>query len=203
MRRNQEMAPETDEQGFRTCIASGVRKPKEDMVRFVIGPDGNIVPDLEAKLPGRGLWLSAERDMIHTACAKNLFAKRARCNVRVDTDLAERVEALLARRCVELLQLARRAGLFTAGHDEVRRRLERDSGGMLLAASDGAKGGRDKFKSVASDMPVSDALTGDELGQAVGRERIVHALVASGGMANKLSRELQRLAGMRPLRLAA
>jgi len=189
--------PTADDKGLRTCIASGERKPKEQMVRFVIGPDAKAVPDLDEKLPGRGLWLSAERHMIHTACVRNLFAKRARCQVIADPDLADRVEGLLARRCIELLQLARRSGLLTVGLDEVCRRLDKGVGGLLVAASDGAAGGRRKVAGVAPEVPVVDALTGDELGLVMGRERIVHALVEPGGLADRLVRELGRLAGLR------
>ncbi len=193
----------TDAEGQRTCIASGEKKPKEQMVRFVIGPDATAVPDLDEKLPGRGLWLSAERDMIHTACTRNLFAKRARRQVTADADLADRVEGLLARRCIELLQLARRSGLLTIGFDEVRRRLDGGVGGLLLAATDGAPESRKKVTEMAPDVPVAEALTGDELGLVMGRERIVHALVEPGRMADRLARELGRLAGLRSLPAAA
>ncbi|MEK9723389.1 MAG: DUF448 domain-containing protein, partial [Rhodospirillaceae bacterium] len=133
-----------DADGLRTCIASGVRKPKEEMVRFVIGPDATAVPDLDEKLPGRGFWLSAERDVIHTACARNLFSKRARSQIVAKEDLAARVEDLLVRRCVALLQMARRSGQLTAGADEVGRRLEKGRGGLLVTAIDAAPGGRRK-----------------------------------------------------------
>jgi len=173
------------------------------MVRFVIGPDQTVVPDLEEKLPGKGLWLSADRDMIHTACAKNLFAKRARCRAVVDPDLAGRVEDLLVRRCTALLQMARRAGQLTIGFDEVRRRLADGDGGQLLAASDGGPGGREKITALARETPASAALTGDELGRSMGRERIAHALVAPGRLARRLGRELDRLAGLRSSATAA
>ena len=194
-------APDAD--GLRTCIASGAKKPKEQMVRFVIGPDAKAVPDLDEKLPGRGLWLSAERDMIHTACARNLFAKRARQRVVAETELVDRVEALLAQRCIELLQLARRSGLLTFGFDEVRRRLADGAVGVLITARDAAPDRRAKIAAAAPGLPAKEALTGDELGLVMGRERIAHALVEAGGLADRVARELTRLAGMRTLPAAA
>lgn len=197
MQRNQKERADSETPVTRTCIVSGVQKSKENMLRFVVGPNSEIVPDLEEKLPGRGLWLSAERDMLHTACAKNLFAKRARQKVDVDPALAARVEALLARRCLELLRMARRAGLVTAGFDEVRRCLESGGEGLLVTAVDGAEGARRKIAALAPEAPVAAALSADELGQTLGRERVVHVFVSAGRMADRLLRELRRFAGLR------
>ena len=192
-----------DADGLRTCIASGLRKPKVEMLRFVVSPDDSPVPDLDEKLPGRGLWLSADRDMLNTACARNLFAKRARRQVRADANLAHRVEGLLAKRCIELLQLARRSGVLTVGSDEVGSRLRAGANGLLVLAADGAPTSRRKMAELAPDLVVRDVLSGDELGSVMGRERIVHALVAEGGLAVRLARDLSRLGGFRSASAAA
>ena len=189
--------------GLRTCIASGVRKPKVEMLRFVVSPDDSPVPDLDEKLPGRGLWLSADRDMLNTACARNLFAKYARRQVRADENLAQRVERLLAKRCIELLQLARRSGVLTVGSDEVDSRLRAGANGLLVLAADGVLTSRRKMAELASDLAVRDVLSGDELGAVMGRERIVYALVAEGGLADRLAHDLSRLGGLRPVSAAA
>ena len=192
-----------DVAGLRTCIASGLRRPKAEMLRFVISPDDSAIPDLDGKLPGRGLWLSADRDTIHLACAQNLFARRLRRQVNVDEDLAQRVEVLLAKRCANLLQLARRAGVLTVGSDEVDSRLSRGAKGLLLVATDAAPKSRHRLSELASSLAVQDVLSADELGAIVGRERIVHALVSEGGLADLLARDLSRLAGFRPALVAA
>jgi len=189
--------------GLRTCIASGLRKPKVEMLRFVVNPDDSPVPDLDEKLPGRGLWLSADRDMLNTACARNLFAKYARRQVRADENLAQRVERLLAKRCIELLQLARRSGVLTVGSDEVDSRLRAGANGLLVLAADGVLTSRRKMAELASDLAVRDVLSGDELGAVMGRERIVCALVAEGGLADRLAHDLSRLGGFRPVSAAA
>ena len=95
---------------LRKCIATGALRPKDEMLRFVVGPDGSLVPDLDGCLPGRGLWLSAERDMVNTACAKGLFARAARRKVGLPENLADRLDSLMVRRCLDLIGLARRAG---------------------------------------------------------------------------------------------
>ena len=187
-----------DADGLRTCIASGLRKPKVEMLRFVVSPDDSPVPDLDGKLPGRGLWLSADRDMLNTACARNLFAKCARRQVRADANLAQRVEGLLAKRCIELLRLARRSGMLSVGSDEVGSRLSGGAKGLLVVAADGAPKSRRKIAELALDLVVWAVLSSDELGVVMGRERIVHALVAEGGLADRLARDLSRLDGLRP-----
>src|SRR5262249_58402582 len=99
----------------RTCIVTGDEGTPERMIRFVIGPQGEVVPDLARKLPGRGLWIWAERTAVEQAVARKLFAKAARAAVSVPADLAERVERLLLGRALEDLSRARRAGRAVAG----------------------------------------------------------------------------------------
>ncbi len=102
---------------LRKCIVSGEARPRDRMIRFVACPVGELVPDLDEKLPGRGIWLSAERDMVNTACAKGLFAKAARRVVKVPADLEEVLEGLLVRRCLVLIGLAQRAGDIVQGFE--------------------------------------------------------------------------------------
>src|SRR5258708_22328587 len=94
---------------MRRCIVTGAVRPKPELVRFVVGPDGMVVPDVAARLPGRGLWLTARRDIVDAAVGKRLFGRAARAPVTVAGDLGERVEALLRQRCADLIRLARRS----------------------------------------------------------------------------------------------
>jgi predicted RNA-binding protein YlxR (DUF448 family) len=167
------------------------------MLRFVVAPDGDLVPDVDGGLPGRGLWLSADRDMLNTACAGNLFAKAARTRVRVPADLADRVEGLLLRRCLDLIGLARRAGQAVAGFEKVRARLSAGRAGVLLAAVDGAAGGRARVRARAPNVPVLEVFEAVELGAAMGRERAVHVVVGPGGLAESLLRQAARLEAFR------
>jgi ribosomal protein L7Ae-like RNA K-turn-binding protein len=143
------------------------------------------------------MWLSAERDVLNKALERNVFAKAARRPVVVPADLTQRIEALLARRCLELLGLARRAGQVVAGFDQVRSALAQGQRGIMVEAADGAVDGRDKLHAAARDLPVVRVLTGEELGAAFGRDRFVHVLVETGRLAERLSTEAQRLAGFR------
>ena len=187
-----------EDQPLRRCIVSSEELPKDKMIRFVVGPDHQVVADIEARLPGRGFWLSARRDVINTACDKNRFAKAARAKIKVPSDLADRVEGLLARRCLDLIGLARRAGQAVSGFEKVETWLKSGKpAGVLLAAVDGAEDGRAKVRSWAGKSPVIVALTGDELGQAFARERAVHVILAPGQLANKLLVNAGRLEGLR------
>lgn len=167
-------------------------------MRFVAGPDGTVVPDLACRLPGRGIWLSAQRDMVNTAGAKNLFSKAARRKLVVPPDLGDLIERLLARRCIELLGLARRAGQAIVGFEKVKAELKSRRGALLLAANDGAADGREKIKALAPALPLIELLRIDELGAAFGRSQAVHVLLLPGRLAEGLRIEAARLSGFRP-----
>lgn len=185
----------------RRCIASGQVRPKEELLRFVAGPDGRIVPDLSGRLPGRGLWLTPRRDMMEKACERNLFAKAARASVQVPDDLIGQVDRLLARRCLELLGLARRAGAAVAGYEKVASWLAAGKAGVLFQAIDAAEGGRRKLRALARaagpHVPVIELFTVEELGRALGRGAAVHVAVAPAGIGARLTRETARLSAVR------
>jgi predicted RNA-binding protein YlxR (DUF448 family) len=168
------------------------------LLRFVVAPDGTVVPDIDARLPGRGLWLTPRRDIVDRAVAKRLFARAARRAVSALPDLADRTEILLARRCVDSLGLARRAGLSVAGFDRVAEMLRGGRAALLLGALDGAESGRQKLAALGRGaVPAACVLTAAELGAAFGREHIVHAAIAGGPLCRRVQRDLARLAGLR------
>src|SRR4051812_17343271 len=105
----------------RRCIVTGEVLPEARLLRFVVGPEGEIVPDVAAKLPGRGLWVRAERSAIAQAAAKRLFAKAAKAPVKLDAGLPDRAEACLVERMLAYLGLARRAGELLLGFDQVEK----------------------------------------------------------------------------------
>lgn len=175
-------------------------RPKAALLRFVVAPDGRVTPDIAGKLPGRGLWLTARRDIVATAVTKRLFARAARQPVIVDDDLAERVEALLAERCRDQIGLARRAGQAVMGFAKVEAALAGRKAAVLLAAADGAADGRAKLKALAPGLPLVEQLSGAELGAAFGREHVVHAALAPGRIAQALIADAARLEGFRGAR---
>jgi predicted RNA-binding protein YlxR (DUF448 family) len=184
----------------RRCIATGAVRPKAELIRFVVGPDGEVVPDLAERLPGRGLWVSAEREALRRAQAKGLFAKAARQSVRTPDDLVDRVEALLHRSCIDLIGMARRAGQAVAGYEKVHAWLAEGRAAVLLAASDGAADGRAKLAALAAavrPVPLVEIFSADTLGMAFARDRMVHAAIARGGLAERLVAQAARLNGIR------
>jgi predicted RNA-binding protein YlxR (DUF448 family) len=190
-------AAETAASPRRRCIATGEIHDRGRLLRFVVGPDGTVVPDIEERLPGRGLWLLPRRDIVELAVARRAFARVARRAVSVPSDLAVRLEELLARRCVDSLGLARRAGLAVAGFDRVCEAVRDGRAGLLLCARDGASGGRRKLAGLARDLPCAETMTASELGAAFGRDRIVHAAVGGGKLSRRLLADLDKLAGLR------
>jgi uncharacterized protein len=176
---------------------TGEVKDRLTLLRLVVGPDGAIVPDVEARLPGRGLWLTPRRDIVEQAVAKRIFARAARRPVAAPPELADRIESLLARRCCDALGLARRAGLAVAGFERVGEAVRSGRAGLLLVALDGAEGGGRKLAALGRDLPSARVLSAAELGGAFGRERIVHAAVVDGRLSRRLLADLLRLVGLR------
>jgi predicted RNA-binding protein YlxR (DUF448 family) len=186
---------------LRRCVASGRSRPKARLIRFVVDPDGRLVPDLAERLPGRGLWLSAERDMIDRACRRNLFAKAARARVEVPVDLAARLEEGLSRRVLATLGLAKRSGLTVEGFDKVRAWLGAGRAAVLFEASDGAPNGRRRLAAMAEageQEVVRIALfDAQSLGQALGSQPKVHVAMAPGALAEALLAQVERLRALR------
>lgn len=193
----------------RRCIVSGDVHAPDDLIRFVIGPDQQLVPDVDGRLPGRGIWLSATREAIETAAKKRLFAKAARQQVNVSETIAADIEGLLLDRCLRRLGLARRAGEAVAGFEKVsdwiRRGGDREKGGLLVQARDGAKDGRGKLSRLAHALGGETGIVveeigcfdGFELGGALGVDHAVHVAISAGGNAESLKRDARRLEGVR------
>ena len=192
---------EPDDETFagpeRRCLVTGAVRPTAELLRFVVDPAGRIVPDIAHRLPGRGLWLTARRDIVAAAVGKRLFARAAKASVAVEADIEDRIETLLARRCAELLGLARRAGLVRAGFVKVKAALAKGEVAVLVAAMDGAPDGRAKLGAIASGTVLVACLRADELGAALGREHAVHVALKPGRLTDLFLAEAGRLAGFR------
>src|SRR5882672_8881692 len=161
---------------LRTCIATGETGAPERMIRFVVGPEGDVVPDLARRLPGRGLWVKAERSAVERAVAKNLFARAARASVKPAADLAERVEWLLLERTLADLGRARRAGRAISGFVKVEQMVGRKRAGLLVVADEADGDGLGKLK--ASGLPIARLGDAAALGGIFGREQAVYVAVA-------------------------
>jgi predicted RNA-binding protein YlxR (DUF448 family) len=180
----------------RRCIVTRATGPKTGLIRFVAAPDGEIVPDLAGRLPGRGIWVSADAAVLGRA-AKGHFARAAKRQVNVPADLAARVEALLAARVVEFLSLARKAGQAVAGLEKTKAALVSGEAALLVQATDGSARERAALRPPEGENRLVTCLSGDELGLAFGRDRVIHAAVLAGGLADRVRDEALRLAGIR------
>jgi predicted RNA-binding protein YlxR (DUF448 family) len=189
--------PEEEEKGpQRRCIVTREQGAREAMLRFVLDPNRRVVPDLAARLPGRGMWLSARADVLEAARAKKVFARAARGPVTLPDDLIASVQAGLARRVTDHLGLARRAGQAVAGFAKAREWLEAGRAGLVVQASDGSEDERRRLMSGARDVTVAWPMTGAELGAIFGREQAVHVALLKGRLAETLANEIGRLAGV-------
>lgn len=186
---------------------SGEVMPENRLIRFAAAPDGTVVPDVAAKLPGRGLWVEASQVAIGKAVEKKLFSKAAKTNLTATPDLAVRVEKALVTRMLGDLGIARRSGALVLGFDNVLRALEGPKPPkLLIEAFDGAADGKRKLYAAAHRLELScvvvESLTSAELGVALGRENVIHAAVQPGGFADRLILDAERLSGFRGARFA-
>lgn len=181
----------------RKCIATGESQPKAGLIRFCAGPDGQIVPDVLGKLPGRGIYVSADRMAIDKAVKKNLFSRAARQPVKVPEGLADLVEILVLQRTVDLLSMARKAGEAVTGYEKVKDWLVKGTAATLIQASDGSERGKTKLHAPDGANSFIGCLSAGEIGLAFGRERAIHAALAAGGLRSRVVMEAAKLAGLR------
>ena len=181
----------------RKCIATGEVQPKAGLIRFCLGPDDMVVPDILARLPGRGFYVSADRAAIDRAAKKGLFARAAKQPVKVPDDLADLVEALMLRRVIDLISLARKASGAVMGYEKVKDWLQKDKAQVLIQASNGSERGKTKLRAPDGEGSYIGFLTAEEMGLAFGRERAIHAALAAGGLTTRVVEEAARLAGLR------
>ena len=191
-RRNRPAIPE------RTCIASGEKLAQSDLIRFVLNSEGRVTPDVDCKLPGRGIWVKADKGAVERACSRKLFSRAAGRPTVIPGDLLAAAEASLVRRVSGLLSLARKSGMAVAGFERVLEELNRDKTGLLLQASDGSPRQISKLARRSDDVEICRCLTAGELGMAFGRQNVIHAAVRTGGLADRIRTDVRRLAGIRP-----
>lgn len=186
---------------LRLCVATRAERPPEQLIRFVVAPDGTLVADLARRLPGRGVWVTADRTSIATAAKVNAFARSLKRAVKVPADIVETTERLLARRALDALALANKAGLVTTGFAQVEALLAEPRILALVHGADAAPGGREKldrkYRAIAAaagrDTVVVDWLTIDEISLAIGRLNVVHAGLTNGGAGQRFLGEARRL----------
>lgn len=183
---------------FRMCLATRERLPASRMIRFACSPDGDVVPDITARLPGRGVWVSCDREALAgLVSSKGGFARGFKRQVKTSTDLVELVDSLLLQKCISTLGLAKRSSALILGFDQVRNELLKRRPGWLLEASDGAEDGRRRLLGLAvaqyERVRVATALSSSELGSAVGRDQVIHGLLKTGQFTDVWTKDYRRL----------
>lgn len=191
----------------RRCILTFETLPTDMLVRLVVDPDGKLVPDVAAKLPGRGIWIKAEgllvRDEIKSGRLMKAASRSLKMSLKkeaIPSDLVETITSLLTKRCLDRLGLEQRAGNLVTGFDKIKAALAKKGSSdpaLVFAASDGAEDGRRKVRSaVDEDVPVVDLFDRDQLSMALGRDNAVHVLLMKSGGADKLKADIGRLMGL-------
>jgi uncharacterized protein len=183
--------PRTDRSAtMRMCAVSREVRPIDELIRFVVAPSGDVIPDLKRKLPGRGLWVGASRKTVAEAVRRHQFSRGFKRDVRAATTLPADTEALLERSCTEALAMAAKAGQVVAGFAKVEGLLELGRATALIHASDGAADGIRKLDAIAGQrtvnsgespgLPIVTALTSAQLDLALGRSNVIHAALLAG-----------------------
>ncbi|HEX4740929.1 MAG TPA: RNA-binding protein [Caulobacteraceae bacterium] len=187
----------------RRDLVSGEVMEEERLIRFVAGPEGQVIADLGRKLPGRGMWVAASREAVAMAAKKNLFSRSAKAKLSAPPDLADQVETLIRARLLSNLGLARKAGALTCGFEAVRDVLASGRVRHLVEAFDGASDGRRKILAQVRKSPrpveVVGVFSQAELGLALGLENVVHTALLAGRSTERWAVDVERLAGFRPL----
>ncbi|WP_323035101.1 RNA-binding protein [Pararhodobacter sp.] len=181
----------------RRCIVTGESKPRGGLIRFVVGPDAVVVPDVAGKLPGRGMYVSADRSAIEQAVKRRLFSRAAKTQVTPPEGLADQVHDLITRRVIDSLSLARKAGKAVAGYEKTRDWLQKGDAKVLIQAHDGSERGKTKLRAPEGDKTYIGCLSAGEIGLAFGREHVIHAALAAGGLSKRVVEEAAKLARLR------
>jgi predicted RNA-binding protein YlxR (DUF448 family) len=183
--------PRTDRSAtMRMCAVSRQVRPIDELIRFVVAPTGEVIPDLKRKLPGRGLWVSASRATVAEAVRRNQFSKGFKRQVRAAATLPADTEGLLVRSCSDALAMAAKAGQVVSGFSKVEDALEQGKAAVLIHASDGAADGIRKLDAIvrqrggnhgeSPDLPIVTVLPSEQLDLALGRSNVIHAALLAG-----------------------
>jgi predicted RNA-binding protein YlxR (DUF448 family) len=192
----------------RRCVARNEVRDPTEMIRFVVGPDKTVFPDVTGKLPGRGVWVSASREDLETAIKNGGFQRGFKGKVTLPADLPLQLEVGLRRHTLSLIGMAKKSGKLFIGFDQVMVAARTDALGWRIEASDGAEGSRGKIRTLSKavahevELPlprVIGCFTSQELGAVVGREAIIHCAVPHGRIAKSLGISARRLSGFAPL----
>ena len=186
----------SENQGFMKCMVTGKVKPKSDLLRFVIGPENCLFPDLLEKLPGKGIWVCSDYRAIQQAEKKDLFSIISGQKVRIPEHFLVKIENQISQRVLDFIGLARKSGKAVCGYEKVKDWIAKEIAKVIVQSSDGSERGKSKLK-LPAGLVLIDWLNSDELGKAFGREKVIHCALASSGVTQRVVQEALRLKGIR------
>jgi predicted RNA-binding protein YlxR (DUF448 family) len=199
--RELDRGPRSGPASARLCALTRVSKPTADMIRFVRSPQGDVVPDVKHKLPGRGLWITATRQALEDSVKRNVFARGFKAQLQPPLGLAAQTDDLLARAALDALAIAGKAGLALHGYAKVETAIERGQAVAVIQAADGADDGKRKINAYLRgrglEIPVIQAFTSAQLDLALGRSNVVHAALLAGSATNTFMARALRLVRFR------
>ena len=184
----------------RFCALTRTAKPVDELIRFVVGPDGDVVPDVKRKLPGRGIWITATRATVDEAVKRRVFARGFRREVRVAADLGAMTERLLERSALDALAIVGKARQIVAGFGKVEDAIGSGDAVAIIHATDGAADGKRKVAAAARrnakegrEIPSFDVFSSRQLDLALGRLNVIHAALLDGPAGATFVARTQRL----------
>ena len=173
----------------RTCLVTGQEQNKENLLRFTLTPEREVVPDFKKKLGGKGFYITNSRLVLEQAVSKNIFKKLGK-NTKITSNLVDIVENILKNRALEAINLAKKAGVLITGFEKVRENLQKNKVAFIVEATDAGSDGTAKIKSVAKNTEILTLFTIEELDQALNRVNTVHAAVLKSEMATMVYNQL-------------
>ncbi|HUO54591.1 MAG TPA: RNA-binding protein [Rhodoblastus sp.] len=194
------IAPETGAAPERTCLVTRAHRAPDELIRFVLGPDHAVVPDLKRKLPGRGVWVGLSKALVAQAVKKQLFARGLKDKAVAAPDLPDLVETLLKRDALQGLALANKAGLIVTGFAKVEAAIAAGALAALVHAADGAPDGKRKLRQALrrrygeQSPPDFNLFAMDEIEAALGRDKVVHLALRAGAAAKVFLASARRYA---------
>jgi hypothetical protein len=186
----------------RRCAVTREVKANDELIRFVAGDDGQIFPDVSARAPGRGVWISANIDVLQNAIKSNVFSRSLKRPTKADSNLLELTISQLQQKCLSMIGLAKRSGQLVLGFDNVADALRKKPAAFLIEASDGADDGRFKVVSLTrkwKNVQIIGCFSNQDLGSVLGRDNVIHALIPNGGFADAWRQEINKLGGFKAL----
>lgn len=195
----EQLSPKRSKIVERQCALTREPKQADDLIRFAVGPDDQLVPDVDGKAPGRGVWISLGQTFIEQAIKRNAFAKSLKSPVKVPADLAKITQSRLEQRLTGALGLSRKAGQIVTGATKVKSALANGSVSTLLTASDAAPDGRRKIMQSLHGAPNAgrirhfELLSAEQMSLATGLENVIHAALTQGAAAQSAGNRADRL----------